>query len=315
MKLPTLLVLCLAVVFLLFSASPLHSQYISKSCGRCGGGVPVTSQVGQRCPHCGAIWGFESTSYQNSYQSVPSYGSATAGWDKPPSPPPPPPKPKLPRFKELALGDSFYFTNDLARAYRWMKTSPQYASNTVRSLVQSVNPETELVKVDSPRLTRLKFEEMGLGDSFHFTNDRLRSYRWVKVSQRQASNSVNCLVRPINLDTELLKVETPTTENASAFKPVSAPSAQPLASAFVPPPMTFVPPRVTIIPPVLPTITIPSLPVMPSFSPSTPWARRTGGSCCTKAGEAGKSCEHPCCVKAGAAGKVCLKCNPAGRPT
>ena len=33
-------------------------------------------------------------------------------------------------------------------------------------------------------------------------------------------------------------------------------------------------------------------------------------TCCEKAKEAGKACEHPCCVKAVADGKVCEKCNP-----
>jgi hypothetical protein len=33
-------------------------------------------------------------------------------------------------------------------------------------------------------------------------------------------------------------------------------------------------------------------------------------TCCEKAKEAGKTCEHKCCVAATKEGKVCKKCNP-----
>ena len=33
-------------------------------------------------------------------------------------------------------------------------------------------------------------------------------------------------------------------------------------------------------------------------------------TCCEKAKDAGKTCEHKCCVKAAKEGKVCEKCNP-----
>ena len=33
-------------------------------------------------------------------------------------------------------------------------------------------------------------------------------------------------------------------------------------------------------------------------------------TCCEKAKEAGKACDHKCCVEATKAGKVCEKCNP-----
>jgi hypothetical protein len=39
------------------------------------------------------------------------------------------------------------------------------------------------------------------------------------------------------------------------------------------------------------------------------YAAEAKKSCCDKAKEAGKACEHPCCVKATADGKVCEKCN------
>jgi hypothetical protein len=33
-------------------------------------------------------------------------------------------------------------------------------------------------------------------------------------------------------------------------------------------------------------------------------------TCCEKAKEAGKTCDHKCCVEATKAGKTCEKCNP-----
>ncbi len=38
-----------------------QSSTVSKSCGKCGRQVPVTSQVGGSCPHCSVRWGFESS--------------------------------------------------------------------------------------------------------------------------------------------------------------------------------------------------------------------------------------------------------------
>ena len=32
----------------------------TKRCGKCGKEVPLTSRVGQRCPHCGVRWGYEN---------------------------------------------------------------------------------------------------------------------------------------------------------------------------------------------------------------------------------------------------------------
>ena len=58
----------------------VHLTYAqsSASCGKCGGAVSANSRVGQRCPHCGVIWGRENTSYSNSYTdsySYPNYGN------------------------------------------------------------------------------------------------------------------------------------------------------------------------------------------------------------------------------------------------
>ena len=43
----------------------LHAQSrrrtkLSASCGKCGRAVAATSRVGQRCPHCGVVWGREN---------------------------------------------------------------------------------------------------------------------------------------------------------------------------------------------------------------------------------------------------------------
>ena len=40
------------------------------------------------------------------------------------------------------------------------------------------------------------------------------------------------------------------------------------------------------------------------------YAAEVEKTCCEKAKDAGKACEHKCCVKAVAEGKVCEKCNP-----
>src|SRR4051812_44911743 len=34
-------------------------QVVGKACDNCGGDVPLWSRVGQRCPHCGVVWGGE----------------------------------------------------------------------------------------------------------------------------------------------------------------------------------------------------------------------------------------------------------------
>ncbi len=42
----------------------------SKSCGACGRGVSLDSRPGMSCPHCGARWGRENSSYsKNTYTS------------------------------------------------------------------------------------------------------------------------------------------------------------------------------------------------------------------------------------------------------
>lgn len=37
---------------------------VSKSCGACGKGVSSSAKVGDRCPHCGVVWGHETQSYR-----------------------------------------------------------------------------------------------------------------------------------------------------------------------------------------------------------------------------------------------------------
>lgn len=38
------------------------TRTVSKSCGKCGKKVSVTSKIGDRCPHCGVRWGYENSS-------------------------------------------------------------------------------------------------------------------------------------------------------------------------------------------------------------------------------------------------------------
>ncbi len=59
---------------------------VSKSCGSCGGSVSEYSRTGQRCPHCGVIWGQETTKrssrtttkikYNNDYDNDNMYQSS-----------------------------------------------------------------------------------------------------------------------------------------------------------------------------------------------------------------------------------------------
>lgn len=36
---------------------------VSKRCVACGKPVSINSRIGQRCPHCGVIWGEETSTY------------------------------------------------------------------------------------------------------------------------------------------------------------------------------------------------------------------------------------------------------------
>ena len=63
MRLPSLVSL-----FILISFNPIYTfsqsyetTTITKSCGSCGGAVSRYAKVGDKCPHCGAIWGRENT--------------------------------------------------------------------------------------------------------------------------------------------------------------------------------------------------------------------------------------------------------------
>ncbi len=47
----------------------------SKSCGKCGKSVSANSKIGDRCPHCGVIWGRENTS--TSTYSSPKYSTSS----------------------------------------------------------------------------------------------------------------------------------------------------------------------------------------------------------------------------------------------
>lgn len=53
--------LLLATTLFINVAQAQSYTTISKSCGSCGGAVSSSSRIGQRCPHCGVIWGRENT--------------------------------------------------------------------------------------------------------------------------------------------------------------------------------------------------------------------------------------------------------------
>jgi predicted RNA-binding Zn-ribbon protein involved in translation (DUF1610 family) len=49
----------------------------SKSCGKCGKSVSSNSKIGDKCPHCGVIWGRENSHTTTSTQTYPGYPSNT----------------------------------------------------------------------------------------------------------------------------------------------------------------------------------------------------------------------------------------------
>ncbi len=43
------------------AAEPMTT--VTKTCGKCGGVVSPDARVGDRCPHCGVVWGAERRTY------------------------------------------------------------------------------------------------------------------------------------------------------------------------------------------------------------------------------------------------------------
>lgn len=93
-------------------ANAQYYQVVEKRCGNCNKVVPNDSQVGDRCPHCGVIWGMEQTQYG---------GTVSGGYDDSPPPEPEPegedisvkvmPNPEDPNDKEESL-DTVYREKD-----------------------------------------------------------------------------------------------------------------------------------------------------------------------------------------------------------
>lgn len=50
---------------LTLNASGPSTTLVSKQCSACGNKVSNASKVGDRCPHCGVRWGYETTTYTN----------------------------------------------------------------------------------------------------------------------------------------------------------------------------------------------------------------------------------------------------------
>ncbi len=53
-------------------AAQTYRVVVEKRCLACGREVPLTSQVGQRCPHCGAFWGRQVESEKRETLRVPA---------------------------------------------------------------------------------------------------------------------------------------------------------------------------------------------------------------------------------------------------
>ena len=70
-----LLLLSIHLLFACLSSINVNAQAyttVSKSCGSCDGAVSSSSRIGQRCPHCGVIWGKENT-HTSSHRSAASH--------------------------------------------------------------------------------------------------------------------------------------------------------------------------------------------------------------------------------------------------
>jgi hypothetical protein len=67
------IILAISLIVLNFTSLTTKAQTYtteSKSCGACGKEVSINSRPGMTCPHCGARWGRENTSYStNTYTS------------------------------------------------------------------------------------------------------------------------------------------------------------------------------------------------------------------------------------------------------
>ena len=60
-----------------FSYSQTYTT-TSKNCGKCGKSVSANSKVGDKCPHCGVIWGKENSHSTTSTSSSPKYPSSSS---------------------------------------------------------------------------------------------------------------------------------------------------------------------------------------------------------------------------------------------
>lgn len=67
---------CCLLIFNIFGQTTITQ----KTCGRCGGIVSNSAKVGDKCPHCGVIWGKENTktttNYNNYTRPSSSYSSS-----------------------------------------------------------------------------------------------------------------------------------------------------------------------------------------------------------------------------------------------
>ena len=79
-----LLLLSIHLFFCCLSSVKVNAQAyttVSKSCGSCGGTVSSSSRIGQRCPHCGVVWGKENTHESSHRSSSSDYDNIKTGED------------------------------------------------------------------------------------------------------------------------------------------------------------------------------------------------------------------------------------------
>ena len=66
------IILAISLTILNFTSFTFKAQTYtteSKNCGSCQREVSINSRIGDKCPHCGVIWGRENTTHTTDYNS------------------------------------------------------------------------------------------------------------------------------------------------------------------------------------------------------------------------------------------------------
>jgi type II secretory ATPase GspE/PulE/Tfp pilus assembly ATPase PilB-like protein len=63
-----------------FSNDVLAQRLVGRSCGKCGMPVGLAAQVGEKCPHCNAYWGYQRDRYVTDYGCGASFAGEPWGY-------------------------------------------------------------------------------------------------------------------------------------------------------------------------------------------------------------------------------------------